>query len=101
MTLYFWSGENPAIPISLKQILKDTKGVYNWFFLGIQLDIPTSVLKQLELRYDSFERLKTEVMEIWLHNDPEPTWNKLAQALEDTGGHAEVVETLRANHEGL
>ena len=101
MTLYFWSGENPAIPISLKQILRDTKGVYNWFFLGIQLDIPTSVLKQLELQYDSFERLKTEVIEIWLHNDPEPTWNKLAQALEDIGGHARVVETLRANHEGL
>ena len=75
--------------------------MYNWFFLGIQLDIPTSVLKQLELQYDSFERLKTEVIEIWLHNDPEPTWNKLAQALEDIGGHAEVVQTLRANHEGL
>ena len=74
----------------------------SWFFLGIHLDIPISVLKQLEMQYigDS-KRRKTEVIDLWLHNDPEPTWNKLAQAVEDMGGHTEVVETLRANHEGL
>ena len=102
VTILFWSGGDPAVPISLKQILRDTKEVRDWFFLGIHLDIPTSVLKQIEEDYivDPL-RCKTEVIEIWLHNDPEATWSKLAHALEDMGGHAKVVETLRANYEGL
>ena len=102
VTILFCSGEDPAVPISLKQILKDTKEVTSWFFLGIHLDIPNAVLKQFEMQYigDS-ERCKTEVIDVWLHNDPEPTWNKLAQAVEDMGGHANIVETLWANHEGL
>ena len=95
------SGEDPAIPISLKQILKDTEEVTDWFFLGIHLDIPTSVLKQIEADYKEPVRSKIEVIELWLNHDPEPTWNKLAHAVEDMRGHARVVETLRANHEGL
>ena len=74
----------------------------DWYSLGIYLDIQTSViLKQIEGQYKDPVRCKTEVIEFWLDNDPEATWNKLAHAVEDMGGHAKVVETLRANHEGL
>ena len=90
------------IAISLKQILRDTKEVRSWFSLGVQLGIETDYLKHIEKNYAwDPERCKIEVIEIWLHNDPEPTWSKLAHAVEDMGGHARVVETLRANHEGL
>ena len=100
--LYFWSGESPAIPMSLKQILKDTKEVRSWFSLGIQLGIETSDLNAIERQFGGdTERCKVEVIEYWLRNAPEPTWNKLARAVEDMGGHSKVVETLRANHEGL
>lgn len=100
--LYFWSGENPAIPLSLKQILKYTKEVRSWYILGIQLDIDSSDLKRIEkdCRGDP-ERCKIEAIDFWLRHDPEPTWSKLARAVEDMGGHAKVVETLRANHKGL
>ena len=102
ITICFWSGENPAVPISLKQILKDTKEVGNWFSLGIMLGIESSELKRIERKYFADpDRCKTEVIDIWLDIDPEPTWNKLARAVEDVGRHAKVVETLRANHEGL
>ena len=74
----------------------------DWYSLGIHLDIQTSViLKPIEEHYKDPVRCKTEVIEFWLDNEPEPTWNKLARAVEDMGGHGEVVETLRANHEGL
>ena len=100
--LYFWSGENPAIPMTLKQILRDTKEVTNWFSLGIQLDIETSDLKRIERQFGGdTERCKIEVIHFWLHHNPEPTWSKLALAVHDMGGHAKVVQTLRANHEGL
>ena len=100
--LYFWSGKSPAIPISLKQILRDTKEVRSWYSLGIQLGIGTFDLKRLEMNYGGdTERCKIEVIDFWLRHDPEATWNKLARAVGDMGGHAKVVETLRANHEGL
>ena len=100
--LYCWSGESPAIPMSLKQILRDTKEVRSWYSLGIQLDIDSSALKRLEINYaGDTERCKIEIIDFWLRHDPEPTWSKLARAVEDMGGYAKVVETLRANHKGL
>lgn len=101
VTILFWSGEDPATPISLKQVLKDTEELTDWFSLGIHLDIPTSDLKRIERDYKDPVRCKIEVIDFWLDNDPEPTWSKLAHAVEDIGGHAKVVETLWTNHEGL
>ena len=86
----------------LKQILRDTKEVTDWYSLGIQLEIPTSHLRHIEDNYGiNAERCKMEVIDYWLHNDPEPTKSKLAQAVEDMGGHTNVVQTLRAHYEGL
>ena len=74
----------------------------DWYCLGIYLGIPTSHLNQIEKNCGGdAERCKIEVIDFWLHNDPEPTWSKLAQAVEDMGGHANVVQTLRTSYEGL
>ena len=86
----------------LKQILIDIKEVTDWYFLGIQLEIPTSHLQHTEKNYGSnAERCKIEVIDFWLRNVQNFTWNKLAQAIEGMGGHANVVQTLKAKHEGL
>ena len=86
----------------LKQVLKDIKEVTGWYSLGIQLEIGTSYLDHIEKNHSGdTERCKIEVIKLWLRNDQEPTMKKLAQAVEDMGGHANVVQTLRANHEGL
>ena len=88
--------------VTLKKILRDIKQVTSWYSLGIQLEIDTSYLDQIEKNYSSdTERCRIEVIKFWLRNDQEPTRNKLAQAVEDMGGHANVVHTLRANHAGL
>ena len=97
---YFQSGSNTAA--FLGQILRDIKEVTDWFCLGIYLGIPTSYLKHIEKNYVSnAERCRIEVIDYWLNNDPESTQNKLAQAVEDMGGYANVVQTLRARYEGL
>ena len=68
-----------------------------WYSLGIQLEIETSYLDQIEKNHSGdTERCKIEVIKYWLRNDQEPTRRKLAKAVEDMGGHAEVVQTLRA-----
>ena len=90
-----------ATPISLKKILRDTKEVTDWHTLGIYLGVKSSILKRIEKNYSGdTERCKTEVIHFWLQNDSEPTWNRLARAVEDMGGYANVVQTLRANHKG-
>ena len=86
----------------LKQILRDTKQVTGWYSLGIQLNIDTSYLDQIERNYGGdAERCKIEVIKFWLRNVEKFTWNKLAHAVEGMGGHANVVQTLKANDEGL
>ena len=96
---YFQSGSNAVA--FLEQILRDTKEVTRWYALGIQLGIPASYLKHIEKNHSSnSERCRIEVICDWLNNDPEPTQSKLAQAVEDIGGHANVVQTLRASYEG-
>ena len=95
---YFQSGSNVAF---FGQILRDTKEVTDWYCLGRYLGIPASYLKHIEKNYGSnAERCRIEVIDYWLNNDPEPTQSKLAQAVEDMGGHANVVQTLRASYEG-
>ena len=92
---YFQSGSNASA--FLGQIVGDTKEVKRWYTLGIQLGIKTSDLKEIEKNYGSdIERCRIEVIDYWLHNDPEATQGKLAQAVENLGGHADVVQTLRA-----
>ena len=74
----------------------------SWYSLGKQLGIGNSDLKRIEKECERHpERCKIEVIQFWLHHDPEPTWSKLARAVKDMGGHAKVVLTLKANHEGL
>ena len=73
-----------------------------WYSLGIQLDISISYLDQIEKNYGGdTERCRIEVINFWLRNVQKFTWNKLARAVEGVGGHAKVVQTLKANHEGL
>ena len=72
-----------------------------WYSLGVQLEIETSHLNQIEEKHGKdTERCRIEVINYWLCNDREPTLIKLAKAVEDMGGHNKVVQTLRANHEG-
>ena len=86
----------------LKQILRDTKEVTAYYSLGIQLDIDTSYLDQIEKDYGGdTERCKIEVIKFWLRNVTKFTWSELARAVEGMGGHAKVVQTLKAKHEGL
>ena len=95
----FWLGSH--ITAFLKQCVKATKEVKNWYPLGVQLGIETCNLKEIERNHGGdVERCKIEAIDHWLHNDPEPTWNKFVQALEDVGGHAKIVQTMKANHEG-
>ena len=70
----------------------------NWFSVGIQLEIEFSVLKRISEDWKSdTERFKIEVINFWLCDDKDPSWSKLAQAVEDIGGYSNIVLTLKKN----
>ena len=72
-----------------------------WYSLGIQLDIKTEDLNQIGRDHSGdAERCKTEVVSFWLRNTQERTWDRLAQAVDEMGKHANLAQTLRENHQG-
>ena len=68
----------------------------DWFSLGVQLGVRSARLKEIEMNFPvDTQRRKTEVLDFWLRNAPEISWQKLAQAVEAMGGYATVVQKLR------
>lgn len=50
------------------------------YSLGVQLDIPSNKLCDIEL--EAVEKRKLKMIEMWLESDSKCTWEKLACALE-------------------
>ena len=67
-----------------------------WYQLGVQLEIPPATLStiQCDHPYD-VQGCMTEVINRWLRNTPECSWEKLAQAVEAMGDYAALAEKLR------
>ena len=68
---------------------------HNWFFLGVQLDVPMETLQRIEMEHKQMDRLLLEMLTVWLkQTNPLPTWNILTEALESPS----IGEKLLAQH---
>jgi hypothetical protein len=67
----------------------------DWNQLGIQLDVPRHILKNFDRDYphDSSRKL-SEVLQYWINNEPEPSWEKILQALQRIGGHRNIITNV-------
>ena len=72
---------------SIKDLLKESAQVDNWYKLGVELGIPSINLDHIESIYDKkdFVNLKKSVFIKWLLLDPNPSWKKLSSALKRMG----------------
>ena len=85
----------------LADVVAELKEVTKPYQLGIQLKIDSSKLKVIEKDYPrDIDRQKTEVIEYWLRNSPDPSWTTLASAVERMGGYTKLVEALREKEQG-
>ena len=76
--------------------MNELREVTDWHKLGVQLEVPSAKLKEIEKNYTTDTiRCKTEVLDWWLRNQPEISWKKLAQAVEKMGGYASLAQNLR------
>ena len=86
------------IPLAVREIQNELSEVAaaKWYQLGVQLEILPATLSTIESDYPrDAERCMTEILNWWLHNAPECSWEKLTEAVEAMGGYRTVVERLR------
>ena len=72
--------------MALKEITKP-------YQLGMYLGIETYELEKIEENYPrDIERRKIEVINYWLRNSSDHSWEALASAAEKIGGHGNLVK---------
>ena len=68
----------------------------DWFRLGVQLGIKTAKLREIETDHPrDVQRCKLEVLDWWLRNMPQVSWEKLANALHKIGGYDALAQRLK------
>ena len=82
--------------LTLREVENELREVTGWYQLGLQLEVAPFKLREIEKDHpQDSQRCKSEVLNWWLQNAQEVSWEKLAQALEAMGGHAAVARKLR------
>ena len=85
----------------LGDIVSALKEITKPYLLGIHLGIKEHELKRIEENYlRDVDRQMAEVINYWLRNNTECSWEALASAVEKMGGHGNLVKRLRDRHLG-
>lgn len=64
------------------EVLKD---VDDWFVFGVKLGVPVKELRKIESSHGrEFERCKIDMLEYWLDNTVDASWNEVEQTLKKT-----------------
>ena len=84
---------------TLRRLLDALKKVDNWFMFGAMLDVPFPQLKKIESHHQKDpDRCKLELLQYWLDNTLDSTWNRIVQALEKTD---QLTLAAQIKHEHL
>lgn len=68
----------------------------DWFTLGVKLGIKTAKLREIETDHPrDVQRCKLEVLDWWLRNIPQVSWEKLADVLHNIGGYDALAQRLK------
>ena len=71
----------------------------DWYQLGVQLEVPIHILKRIKRQnvHDELAML-TEMFEYWKDNEEDPSWEKIAEALQRIGGHRNIITQIRSKY---
>ena len=82
----------------LKDLVYELKEV-DWNQLGIQLNVPRHILKNIDRENPGNESRKlSEVLQYWIDNEPEPSWEKIIQALQRIGRHKNIITSIQSKY---
>ena len=72
-----------------------------WFLIGVQLEVPTHVRKNIDQQFNDPMRCLNELLEYWMDNatNPPPSWRALIGALRaPTGGEKRLAGELEGTY---
>jgi len=73
----------PWPPLELTYVLNEVQEVTDWYSLGIQLGLKKHVLDTIENDFTRTQRRKTEMIDCWLKNGLDHTWEELKLAVKE------------------
>ena len=71
----------------------------DWNQLGIQLNVPRHILRNIDRENPGNESKKlSKVLEYWIDNEPAASWEKILEALQRIGGHANITTNIKSKY---
>ena len=70
---------------NLSQLSTELRNVENWYLLGLQLNISKDILDSIEKTHDMRVRRCIEMVQHWISNSNNPTWEAVHEALRNIG----------------
>ena len=71
----------------------------DWNQLGIQLNVPRHILRNIDRENPGSESRKlSEVLQYWIDNEPEASWEKIIQALQRISGHKNIITSIQSKY---
>ena len=81
--------------LTLQNLLAELVEVSHWQLLASYLEVPKKKRSKIGTQYDrELERCKEGMLDWWLKSSRQPSWERLAQALEKMGHHKDIVERI-------
>ena len=71
----------------MKQLNLELVEIFEWFILGVHLDVPESELRMIQYdpKLHRIQDFKTELFSNWMQKLPGPSWSRLVKALLEIG----------------
>ena len=72
----------------------------DWNELGIQLNVPKHILRNIDRENSGNESRKlSEVLQYWIDNaEPAAAWEKILEALQRIGGHKNIIAAIQSKY---
>ena len=63
------------------------------------MNVPRHILRNIDRENPSNESRKlSEVLQYWIDNEPEPSWEKIIQALQRISGHKNIITSIQSKN---
>lgn len=80
----------------LKDLVYELKDV-DWHELGVQLDVPRHILKNIDKENPTEARKLSEVLHHWLNNG-DANWKEIIKALRRIGNHGNIIKKIELEY---
>ena len=88
--------------LSVGEIEPELRAIVNPYLLGVHLEIPTEDLDLFKANHpNNVTHQRTDVINYWLQNSEDISWDALARAVARMGRHGNLVSRLRKLAKGV